>query len=462
MTTVAQTEEEMLTKAREKAENIIAQAEKRAERHEEKKEQMMTQFEEKMLARQEKLDEKLEQIEEEKQKYKTKQEEIEELKQEQMTKLEEVAKLSKEEAKDKLFTMIEEESNKEIKQFVDKFSHIKKEEADKEGAEIIARVLPRLSSDIVSEYSASTIDIPSEDFKGKLIGREGRNINFFEKTTGVEVIVDDTPLCVKVSSHDSEKRFVASETLRRLIKDGRINPHHIEKIYQDVAGGLDEILLEKGKEALHMLNIPMMKPEIVQHVGRFYLRSSYGQNLWVHSIEVAKMCEAIATEMGYDPLLAKKAGLLHDIGKVIAATGESHTAIGADTLRKYSISDIIVNAAESHHYDVPMTHAISWIVAAADAMSASRPGARFNTKDLFIEKMGELEKLISGIEGVQKVHIMQAGRDIMVYVDPTKVSDTELQKLLKTISIKVEEQLDYPGIIRISTIREQKLVEFLR
>jgi ribonuclease Y len=211
-----------------------------------------------------------------------------------------------------------------------------------------------------------------------------------------------------------------------------------------------------------MLNIPMMKPEIVKYIGQFYLRYSYGQNLWEHSIEVARIAEAIAAEMNIDPVMAKKAGLLHDIGKVIGATGESHTQVGADSLRKLGVNDIIVNAAESHHYDVPMTHVISRIIAAADAISASRPGARFNTSELFIEKMNDLEKLISSVHGVSKVHIMQAGRDIMVYVDPHQIDDKKLTTTMKDIATKVEEQLDYPGIIRISAIREQKLVEFLK
>lgn len=205
-----------------------------------------------------------------------------------------------------------------------------------------------------------------------------------------------------------------------------------------------------------------MKPELVKMIGQFYLRSSYGQNLWEHSIEVAKICESIATEIGLDPILAKKAGLLHDIGKIISTTGESHSKIGWEVLKKHWIDPVIINAAESHHYDIPMTNAISRIVAAADAISASRPWARFDTKELFIEKMGELEKLIYTLDGIDKVHIMQAGREIMIYVDPKKISDLEVEKLLKTIGEKVENQLDYPGIIRVTGIRETRVIDFLR
>jgi len=247
------------------------------------------------------------------------------------------------------------------------------------------------------------------------------------------LIVDDTPLVVRISSFDSEKRYIAAMTLQKLIKDGRINPFYIEKTYNEVVADMGNLLIEKGKEALAMLNIPMMKPELVKMIGQFYLRYSYGQNLWQHSIEVAKISEAIAAEFGLDPTLAKKAGLFHDIGKIIATTGQSHSAIGAETLKKMGMDPVIINAAESHHYDVPIEYPIAWIVAAADAISASRPGARFNTKELFIEKMSELEKLIYEIPGIDKVHIMQAGREIMVYVNPKEISDTEVETLLKDI-----------------------------
>ncbi len=455
-------EEEILTTAKNEAEKLIKQAEEKCEKMEEKKQKQLEQIEERILKREEKMDERLIKLEEQKEEMKNKLEEIEKTKEEQQKKLEAIAKMKAEDAKQHLMNAIEEKSQAEIKQFIEKFKLIKKEETDKEAAQIIARVLPRIASDAVSEFTSTTVDIPSEDFKGKLIGREGRNINFFERTTGAEIIIDDTPLCVKISCYEPEKRYMATETLKRLIKDGRINPHYIEKTYTDVVNSLDDLLTEKWKEALQMLNLPMMKPQIVRYIGQFYLRYSYGQNLWTHSIEVAKMCEAIATEMNLDPILAKKAWLLHDIGKVIAATGESHTKIGADTLRKFAMHEDIINAAESHHFDVPMTTPISRIVTAADAMSASRPGARYNTKELFIDKMAELEKLIMEITGVDKVHIMQAGRDIMVFVDPQQIDDAGTQKLMETIAEKVEEQLDYPGIIRVSTIREYKIIDYLR
>jgi len=455
-------EEEMLEQARQKAENIREQAEKRAEKIEEQRMKKMEEIQNRLIAREEKMDQKLEKLDEEKKKIEDKQKQIEEIIEQQVAKLEEISWLSAEDAKTNLLTQIELKHQGELKTFIQKFKTIKTEEAEKEAQHIISQALPRVASDSTSEFTTNLVDLPSEEFKWKLIWREGRNISYFEKMTGVELVIDDTPMVVRLSSFDAEKRFIASETLKTLVKDWRINPFYIEKTYNQIVSELDNKLMDKGKEALTMLNLPMMKPELVRMIGQFFLRSSYGQNLWIHSIEVAKISEAIAAEVGIDKILAKKAGLLHDIWKVIATTGQSHAQLGGDFLRKQGIQAEIINAAESHHYDVPMTSPISRIVAAADAMSASRPWARFNTKELFIEKMSELEKLIIDVEGVDKVHIMQAGREIMVYVNPEQIDDLGLEKLLETIGEKIEQQLDYPGIIRVTWIRETKIIEYLR
>lgn len=455
-------EEEMLEEAKKKSDQILERAEVKAQKIEDQRLAKMEEIQNRLLNRAEKMDEKLEKLEEEKRKILEQQKEAEEYIAQQKEKLAEIAKVSPEEAKEQIFSLVEQEHNEEIVRYIEKYKKIKTEEAEKEAAQILVQALPKLASEKVSEFTTKLIDLPSEEFKGKLIGREGRNISIFEKVTGVELLVDDTPLAVRISCFDSEKRFVAGKMLEILIKDWRINPFYIEKVFNEVTAELKATLQEKGKEALAILNLPMMKPEIVQTIGQFYLRYSYGQNLWSHSIEVAKISEQIALEVWLDPILAKKAGLLHDVGKVLIESGQSHTKIGADALRKWGMDPVIVNAAEAHHYDVEMTNPISRIVAAADAMSASRPGARFETKDFFIEKMGELEKLITEVEGVDKVHIMQAGREIIVFVNPTQISDTELEKTLEVIGKKIEDQLDYPGIVRITALRENKLVSYLR
>ena len=462
MERVKEIEEEMLDEAKKKAEVILEQAEVKAQKIEDQRLAKMEEIQNRLLLREEKMDQKLEKLEEEKMKIVEKQREADQLIDQQKMKLSEIAGIEPEEAKQQIMERIEAEHQEELIRYIEKFKTIKAEEASKEAAIIISQALPKVAADTVSEFTSKMIDLPSEEFKGKLIGREGRNISLFEKLTGVELLIDDTPLSVRISSFDCEKRFVAAKTLELLIKDGRINPFYIEKVFNQVTADLQTTLMEKGKEALTVLNIPMMKPEVVRAIGQFFLRYSYGQNLWIHSLEVAKTSEMIAIDLGLDPVLAKKAGLLHDVGKVLAGAGESHTKVWADMLRKWWMDPVIVNAAESHHYDVEMTHPISWIVAAADAMSASRPGARFDTKEFFIEKMGELEKLIREVEGVEKVHIMQAGREIMVFVNPKMISDLQVEGLLQTVGKKIEEQLDYPGIIRLTALRETKLIQYLR
>lgn len=462
MDRVKELEEEILQEAKKKGDRIVEQAEVKAQKIEDQRIAKMEEIQNRLLVREEKMEQRLEKLEEEKVKLLDKQREVDEIILEQKNILSDIAKIKPEEAKEQIFQRVEEENQKEIVRFVEKYKRIKAEEAQKEAAQILAEAMPKLAADTVSEFTSKIIDLPTEEFKGKLIGREGRNISLFEKLTGVELLIDDTPLSVRISSFDCEKRFIAAKTLEILIKDWRINPFYIEKVYNQVVGDLEETLMEKGKEALTVLNLPMMNPEIVRAIGQFFLRYSYGQNLWIHSLEVAKIAEIIASDFGLDPILAKKCGLLHDVGKVLANAGESHTKVGADMLRKWAMDPIIVNAAESHHYDVEMTSTYSWIVAAADAMSASRPWARFDTKDFFIEKMGELEKLILEVEGVDKVYIMQAGREIMVFVNPKLISDIEVEGVLEAIGKKIEEQLDYPWIIRITALREMKLVQYLR
>jgi len=334
MARVKETEEEMLAEARKKADWIIERAEDKADKIEEQRLKKMEEIQNKLLEREEKMWEKLERLEKEKEKVIEKQKEVEDVIKQQTDKLAEIAWLKKEEAKDQLFANMEVEYQEEIKAFVEKMKTIKTEEADKEASQILAKALPRIASESVNEFTVKSVDLPNEDYKWKLIWREWRNISFFEKLTWVELIIDDTPMVVRISSFDSEKRFIAATVLKKLVKDGRINPHYIETFYNQTVEDLPNILIEKGKEALTQLNLPMMKPEVVKLIGQLYLRYSYGQSVRLHSVEVAKISEAIATEIWLDPIIAKKAGLFHDIGKIIATTWQSHTALWAETLKK--------------------------------------------------------------------------------------------------------------------------------
>ena len=460
---------QVLDETEQKSKHLFADAERKAkdilERGEKEasfKQQKIDQYEQRLTQKEQKIDEKYELLDKKKEELTARKTELDKVFEEQKTILERVAGLSADKAKEELFQKIETENRDEIERFINKMKLIKEEESKEEAAKIIAKVLPRVVQDGLSEHLVTLVDLPTEDMKGKIIGREGRNIALFEKVTGVEVTIDDTPLTIKLSSYDVEKRFFAAETMKRLVRDAKINPVSIEKYHEETLEKIGESFMRKGKETLALLNIPMMKPEIVEYIGRFHLRYSYGQNLLLHSIEVARMSEMLANELGLNADLAKKAGLLHDIGKIDAGNGEGHAKVGAEILRKYGMHDVIVNTAEAHHFDVPLLYPETWIATAADMISASRPGARVDSKEKFIERMSNLETLVSTIPGVSKAYIMQAGREIMAFFNPINVKDDAVEELVQHIALKIEEQLDYPGSIRIVGIREQKVTHYLR
>lgn len=448
---------ETIKKAQNEAAKIIEQANK----YEEKKNKRLEILEERISKKEELLEKKISEYDEKKELLSIDKKKLKEDIENQQKILSKISWFSKEEAKKYLFDMIEVEYSKEITKFINKQKLIKQELANKEAANIISKVLPRIWMNQVSEFTVSIIDIENESVKWKIIWKEWRNISFFEKITWAEIIIDDTPWVVNVSCFDPEKRYVASETLRLLLKDWRINPVNIEKVYNDVLWWMDEFLLEKWKEALSILNLPMMNPDVMKMIWQFYFRYSYWQNLFIHSIEVARISEWIANELWLDWILAKKAWLLHDIWKLRSWTWLAHAKVWWEILRQYWFDPVIINAAEWHHFDVELTDPISWIVTAADAISAARPWARFNTKNMFIERMENLEKLVSEFSWINKVYIMQAWREIMTFVDSEIVNDLELEKLVKNISSKIESQLDYPWTIRIVWIRENRVVSYI-
>lgn len=450
--------DQIIANAEWKAKDIQSYAEKESEKVLAKLDDMQYKLEEK----EKRIDAKYEQIDAEKMKLEAKWLELDKLVEVQTVKLSEIAHLTKEQARDQLLNAVEKEYSNDIVNAITKFKSLYEQDVEKEAINMLSKVIPRVATTNTTEFTITTVDIPSEDIKGKVIGREWRNVVFFEKITGVELIIDDTPLIIRLSSYDHEKRRIATEVLKKMIKDGRINPVYIEKTYNDLVANFENLLLEKWKEALNILWMPPQHADITKLIGQFNLRYSYGQNLWIHSVEVAKMAEMMANEMGIDGDLAKKAWLLHDIGKVIAQEWESHTVEWGVVLRKYGYDEITVNTAEGHHHDIPMISPIWWIVAAADAISASRPWARFNSKNFFVQKMAEMEKLIMWFDGVDKTHIMQAGREIMIFVNPNTHDDLSTEKLLKQIGQEVEAKQDFPGMIRVVGIREKKLISYLR
>ena len=444
----------IIEKAREQANQIIEKAEKQAQNIIEKAEKQTLENLKKIEEKEMILLEKEKQLLE-------KENELNQLISEEKNKLFQIANLTEEEAKNIVFSNIEQDYEKDLNNMIEKIKNQYQENAKQEASAIIAKTIYRVATNGTNKFLVETVQLPSEDFKWRIIGREWRNIQFFENLTGVQITMDDTPEIVKLSSFNPEKRFIAKITLQKLIEDGRINPVYIEKYYKETLSTLPEILKEIWKETLLELGLPMMHPDILEYIGRFELRYSYWQNLLDHSKEVAKIAELIANELWYDGLLAKKAGLLHDIGKIDVQSWESHAKVWADILRKYNFSDIVVNAAESHHFEIQPNSPISWIVAAADAISAGREWARNNSTEKYVERIKSLENLVLSADWVKKAYIMQAWREIRAFVDEEKISDLETQKLNKLLKHKIEENLDYPGMIKIVTIRENKVTSYI-
>ncbi len=437
-------------KAQEKSEKIIEKAREKAELETSR---MLNKTQEETAKMLEKINNQKDEV------YK-KENEVNKIIQEQSKKLNEISWLSIDEAKDILFKNIEDEYSKDLSSYIEKVKKDANENAKKEANALIAKTIYRVSVENSNNFLVETVDLPSEDYKWKIIGREWRNIQFFEKITWVELSMDDTPEVVKISSFEPEKRFMAKITLEKLIKDWRINPVYIEKFYKETSSELIDILKTIWKETLLELWIPVMNPTILEYIGRFELRYSYGQNLLWHSKEVATISELLANELWYDGLLAKKAWLLHDIWKIDVSSWESHAKVWADILRQNNMDEIIVNAAESHHFEVKQIHPISWIVTAADAISAWREWVRHNSKEKYVERIKSLENLVLNIEGIKKAYIMQAWREIWAFIDENIVSDLEVHKLNKEIKNKIEQNLDYPWIIKIVSIRENKTIEY--
>lgn len=382
---------------------------------------------------------------------------------EETTKLEKIAGMTREEARAVFLESVKVQANHEAAQLIREIKRKAKESAEKEAKEIIAYAIQRCSTDQISESTISVVPLPNEDMKGRIIGREGRNIRAFENITGVEVIIDDTPEAVTLSSFDPVRREMARMALVQLIQDGRIHPARIEEVVAKAQKELDEIIMKTGEETILELGLPGVHPEIVKILGKLRFRTSYGQNVLQHSKEVAYLAGIMAGELGLDTIIAKRAGLLHDIGKAVSQEFDgTHASIGAELARKYGEDRIVVNAIEAHHEDVEPISPYAVLIQAADAISGSRPGARRETLEAYIKRLEKLEELANESEGVEKVYAMQAGREIRVIVEPHKITDEETDELAKDIAKKIEQEVKYPGQIKVTVIRETRAVEFAK
>lgn len=434
------------------------------------KEDKFMQLEEKLEKREEMLYKKLDEVERGRKMLEEKAQKVRDLHKETLTlqgeqqkKIEEVANMSESEAQKVLMRTVEEQSKERLARRIMQLEKNGMEELESKANNIMAQVIQRYARSHASDSMTSSVPIPSDDLKGKIIGKEGRNIRVLEKVTGVEVLIDDTPETVIVSSFDPVRREIAKITLEKLITDGRINPARIEEAREEAEKEVNVRIREAGEAAVYEIGIAGLDPKLVHILGTLRYRTSYKQNVLLHSLEVAFIAGALAAELGYNVNVAKKAGLLHDIGKAIDHKVEgTHVNIGIKILEKFGIQKEVTYAMRSHHEEYPFATPEAYIVTAADAISASRPGARRDTVENYIKRLEDLEALVNGFEGVEKSYAIQAGREVRVFVNPEKVDDAEAVKLAREIADKVEEELKYPGEVRINVMRETRAIEVAR
>ena len=427
-------------------------------------------YEKRVLSKEETLDKKSEAIERREAGFTAKEEElrqreakVEELSQQRVQELERISGLTSEQAKEYLLKTVEDDVKHDTAKMVRELETQAKEEADKKAKEYVVNAIQRCAADHVAETTISVVQLPSDEMKGRIIGREGRNIRTLETLTGVELIIDDTPEAVVLSGFDPIRREVARIALERLIVDGRIHPARIEEMVEKAQKEVDTMIREEGESAALEVGVHGIHPELLKLLGRMKFRTSYGQNALKHSIEVAQLSGLLAGEIGLDVRLAKRAGLLHDIGKSIDHDVEgSHIQIGVDLCRKYKESPTVINAVEAHHGDVEPETLIACVVQAADTISAARPGARRETLETYTNRLKQLEDITNQFKGVDKSFAIQAGREIRVMVVPEQVSDADMVLLARDIAKQIEFELEYPGQIKVNVIRESRVTDYAK
>ena len=427
-------------------------------------------YEKRVLSKEEALDKKSEAIERREAGFTAKEEElrqreakVEELSQQRVQELERISGLTSEQAKEYLLKTVEEDVKHDTAKMIKELEAQAKEEADKKAKEYVVTAIQRCAADHVAETTISVVQLPSDEMKGRIIGREGRNIRTLETLTGVELIIDDTPEAVVLSGFDPIRREVARIALEKLIVDGRIHPARIEEMVEKAQKEVDTMIREEGEAAALEVGVHGIHPELIKLLGRMKFRTSYGQNALKHSIEVAQLSGLLAGEIGLDVRLAKRAGLLHDIGKSIDHDVEgSHIQIGVDLCRKYKESPTVINAVEAHHGDVEPETLIACVVQAADTISAARPGARRETLETYTNRLKQLEDITNQFKGVDKSFAVQAGREVRVMVVPEVISDSDMVLLARDISKQIENQMEYPGQIKVNVIRESRVTDYAK
>ena len=483
---------EKIGNAEEKARNIIDEALKAAEtkkregllelkeetlrnkneleRESKERRSELQKFEKRVLAKEEALDRKADSLEKRESQLTSREDrlnkrqaEVDVLSEKRVQELERISGLTSEQAKDYLLKTVEDEVKHETAMLVKELETRAKEEAGKKAKEYVVTAIQKCAADHVAETTISVVPLPNDEMKGRIIGREGRNIRTLETMTGVDLIIDDTPEAVILSSFDPIRREVARIALEKLIVDGRIHPARIEEMVEKAQKEVETMIREEGEAATLEVGVHGIHPELVRLLGKMKFRTSYGQNALKHSIEVAQLSGLLAAEIGVDVRMAKRAGLLHDIGKSVDHEMEgSHIQIGVDLCKKYKESPIVINAVESHHGDVEPTSLIACIVQAADTISAARPGARRETLETYTNRLNQLEDITNSFKGVEKSFAIQAGREIRVMVVPEQVSDADMILLARDIAKQIEAELEYPGQIKVNVIRESRVMEYAK
>jgi ribonucrease Y len=457
---------ETVVAAKDKAASLLVEAQKEAR----EREQELRRIEERLGKKEDSLERDKAALEAENSRLKGEfaraeevQKEAKNLQEKAVAELERVAGLSRDDARTRLFQEIEETSHRELAETIVKLEHERREEIEKKSVEIITTAIQRYARENIGDVTTSVVQLPNEDIKGKIIGREGRNIRTFERLTGVEVVVDETPENILLSSFDPYRRELAKLTLEKLIKDGRIQPAKIEEKVEETRGELEDHIRKVGEDAAYEVGILDLPKELFTLLGRLNYRTSYGQNVLQHSIEMTHITGMIAGELGLNVQVAKKAALLHDIGKAIDHEVEgTHVELGRKLLKKYGIESAVIQAMESHHDEYPYSTPESYIVAAADAISAARPGARRDTLEKYLKRLEEIETVVKSFEGVKQAYAVAAGREVRVFVVPEKIDDFGALQLAKQIAGKIQTNVQYPGEVKVTVIREVRAVEYAR
>jgi len=468
---------EMRLVAEEEAKKITTEAEKKADeligearRESKEREEKLKRDEERIIRKEEQVEKKENDLEKEIKELKIKVEEVEKIKGENQAitekvqkELEKITRMTPDQAREELFSILEKQYEEDILRKIHKLEIDGEERMESKAKEILSTVIHRYGNSVTSDVMSTTVNIPSDDVKGKVIGKEGRNIKAFERATGVEVIVDDTPGSILISSFDPVRRQVARLALENLILDGRIQPAKIEEIVEKAKQEINKIIKEKGEAAVHELGVFNLDPRIVSILGRLYFRTSYGQNVLQHSIEVAHLAGMLAEELGADVKVAKAGALVHDIGKAVDHEIQgTHVEIGRRILQKFGADEAIIKAMQAHHEEYPYETIESIIVQVADSISGSRPGARRDTIENYLKRLSDLEDVATSVGGVEKAYALQAGREIRVFVSPEEVTDLDAKKMAREIANKIEEELKYPGEIKVTLIRENRITEYAR